>query len=197
MAASLGPWYVGGRDSSSCPLFDGEMLAVEMGLGFVDVCLFRVTSWVSGDGGCGAGAGALRGSVVPFGAAVGGCVARFGGVFPPGARTPCDTVFALGVGDWILGACLGRGAGTGAGSASDSESEESEESEDEPDDDSSFSSRNSNTLGDCFVGSGFGGSGDFRAEFAPWACCDGELFSVVLELAIGPACAFEMLETNE
>jgi hypothetical protein len=38
-----GPWYVCGRDNSSWP-FPGEMTSVEIGLGFLVGCLFRVTN---------------------------------------------------------------------------------------------------------------------------------------------------------
>jgi hypothetical protein len=146
-----------------------------------------VTNWlpVEGAGGAGFGSFGLDGT---------GDRVAFFGVLPPGANTRCGTVFARGLGDWTLVVCIERG---GSGSSSDSESDD--DSDDEFEDDSSFSSKNSNTLGN-FAGSGFcgfsGTAGGFRACFDP--TCEDELFSTVLGLATGPACEFvETLETTE
>ena len=148
--------------------------------------------------GAGGGAG-FRGSFRLLETTAGGWVTLLGGVLPPGAKTPCGTVFARGLGAWILVVvCLGRG---GSGSSSDSDSDDDDDDSDESED-SSFSSRNSNTLG-VFAGSaglcgGFSGSaGVFRACLDRLACCEGELFSAVLGVATGPACAVVLLDTNE
>lgn len=121
----------------------------------------------------------------------------FGEMLPPETNTPCGTVFVRGLGAWIwVVDCIGRG---GSGSSSDSDSED-DDNEDESEDDSSFSSRNSKTLG-IFFDSGFfgfaGATGAFRACLDPFGRCEGELFSTVLGLATGPACGFVVLDTNE
>lgn len=98
--------------------------------------------------------------------------------------------------------CIGRG-GSASSSDSDSDSDDDDDADDESEDVSSFSSRNSNTLGSFFarsagLGGGFSGTaGAFRACLDPLACCEGELFSTVLGLATGPACAFVVFDTNE
>lgn len=130
-------------------------------------------------------------------------VTFFGGMLPPATNTPCGTVFARGLGDWILVVvCIGRG-GSGSSSDSDSDSDDDEDAEDESEDDSSFSSRNSNTLGIFFAGSaGFcgwfsGTAGAFRACLDPLGCCEGELFATVLGLVTGPACVLVVFDSKE
>jgi hypothetical protein len=99
--------------------------------------------------GAGGGAG-FRGSFELLDTTAGDWVAFLGGVLPPGANTPCGTVFARGLGAWILVVvCIGRG---GSGSSSDSDSDDDDDDSDESEEGSSFSSKNSNTLG-TFAGS--------------------------------------------
>lgn len=151
------------------------------------------------------GAAGFRGSFGLLGATGADWATFFGGTLPPETNTPCGTVFARGLGDWILVVvCIGRGgSGASSDSDSDSDSDEDEDADDESEDDSSFSSRNSNTLGNFFAGSaGFCGefsgmASAFRACLDPLGCCEGGLFATVLGLATGPACVFVVFDTNE
>lgn len=154
---------------------------------------------VEGEG----GAAGFRGSFGLLDATGADWATFFGGMLPPETNTPCGTVFARGLGDWILVVvCIGRG-GVGSSSDSDSDSDDDEDADDESEDDSSFSSRNSNTLGNFFAGSagfcgGFSGiAGAFRACLVPFSFCEGELFATVLGLATGPACVFVVFDSNE
>lgn len=154
---------------------------------------------VEGEG----GAAGFRGSFGLLDATGADWATFFGGMLPPETNTPCGTVFARGLGDWILVVvCIGRG-GVGSSSDSESDSDDDEDADDESEDESSFSSRNSNTLGNFFAGSaGFCGVfsgivGAFRACLDPLGCCEGELFATVLGLVIGPACVFVVFDSNE
>lgn len=149
------------------------------------------------------GAADFRGSFGLLDATEADWATFFGGMLPPETNTPCGTVFARGLGDWILVVvCIGRG-GSSSSSDSDSDSDDDEDADDESEDDSSFSSRNSNTLGNFLAGSagfcgGFSGmAGAFRACLDPLGCCEGELFATVLGLATGPACVFVVFDSNE
>lgn len=127
-------------------------------------------------------------------------VTGFGFVFPP-VEPPCGSVLGRGLGAWIFGVvCFGRGGSGFSSSDSDSDSDSDDDSEEdsESEDDSSFSSKNSKTLGP-FVESGdrwVPASVDLGGCFTSLVC-EGELFLTVLVLATGLCVIVLVFDTNE
>lgn len=140
----------------------------------------------------------MRGSLGLFEAEEDG-VTGLGFVFSP-AKPPCGSVLGRGLGAWIFGVvCFGRGGSGSSSSDSDSDSDSDDSEDSESEDDSSFSSKNSKTLGP-FVESGccwwVPAPVDLRGCFTSLVC-EGELFLTVLVLATGPWAIVLVLDTNE